>query len=97
MIIIIIHYLSLLGKNHLKAAMHPYDETVRLQMLKKNDNPEYYNLIKEFYNLTKVPVILNTSFNENEPIVRNPEQAIECFLRTDMDLLVLENHVLSRN
>lgn len=48
MIIIIIHYLSLLGKNHLKAAMHPYDETVRLQMLKKNDNPEYYNLIKEF-------------------------------------------------
>jgi carbamoyltransferase len=57
----------------------------------------YYNLIKEFYNLTKVPVILNTSFNENEPIVRNPEQAIECFLRTDMDLLILENYVLSRN
>jgi carbamoyltransferase len=54
-------------------------------------------LIKEFYKLTNVPIILNTSFNENEPIVRNPEQAIDCFLRTKMDYLVIENFILSRN
>jgi carbamoyltransferase len=47
--------------------------------------------------LTNVPIILNTSFNENEPIVRNPEQAIDCFLRTKMDYLVIENFILSRN
>ena len=85
------------NKQHLIPAVVHVDGTGRLQSVAGKYNKNYYNLIKEFYNLTKVPVILNTSFNENEPIVRNPEQAIECFLRTDMDLLVLENHVLSRN
>ena len=85
------------NKQHLIPAVVHVDGTGRLQSVDGKYNKNYYNLIKEFYNLTKVPVILNTSFNENEPIVRNPEQAIECFLRTDMDLLVLENHVLSRN
>jgi carbamoyltransferase len=84
-------------KQHLIPAVVHVDGTGRLQSVDGKYNKNYYNLIKEFYNLTKVPIILNTSFNENEPIVRNPEQAIECFLRTDMDLLVLENHVLSRN
>jgi carbamoyltransferase len=85
------------NKQHLIPAVVHVDSTGRLQSVDGKYNKNYYNLIKEFYNLTKIPVILNTSFNENEPIVRNPEQAIECFLRTDMDLLVLENHVLSRN
>ena len=85
------------NKQHLIPAVVHVDGTGRLQSVDGKYNKNYYNLIKEFYNLTKIPVILNTSFNENEPIVRNPEQAIECFLRTDMDLLVLENHVLSRN
>ena len=84
-------------KQHLIPAVVHVDGTGRLQSVDGKYNKNYYNLIKEFYNLTKVPVILNTSFNENEPIVRNPEQAIECFLRTDMDLLVLENYLLSRN
>ena len=72
------------------------DGTGRLQTVKKQNNLKYYNLIKSFYELTGVPIILNTSFNENEPIVNNPTEAIECFDRTDMDLLVLENYVISR-
>jgi carbamoyltransferase len=83
-------------QNLIPAVVHT-DGTGRLQTVDGNYNEDYYNLIKEFYNLTKVPLILNTSFNENEPIVRKPEQAIDCFLRTKMDVLVLENYVLSRN
>ena len=56
----------------------------------------FYNLINEFYLLSGVPVLVNTSFNENEPIVQNPQQAIDCFLRTKMDYLVLENWTISR-
>jgi carbamoyltransferase len=59
-------------------------------------NPEYWGLIRAFADLTGVPVVLNTSFNENEPIVERPEQALDCFLRTDMDVLVLGAHVLTK-
>jgi carbamoyltransferase len=59
-------------------------------------NKRFYSLIKEFNNQTNIPIILNTSFNENEPIVQTPDQAISCFLRTNMDVLVLENWVISR-
>jgi carbamoyltransferase len=72
------------------------DGTGRLQTVKKNNNFKYYNLINEFYKLTGIPIILNTSFNENEPIVNTPEEAINCFHRTDMDLLVIGNYVISR-
>jgi carbamoyltransferase len=65
------------------------DGTGRLQTVTKEANPRYWNLIREFGNLTGVPVVLNTSFNDNEPIVCRPEEAIECFLRTKMDVLVL--------
>ena len=85
------------NKQSLIPAVVHRDGTGRLQTVDGKYNEDYYNLIQEFYKLTKVPVILNTSFNENEPIVRTPEQAIECFLRTKMDLLVLETYVLSRN
>ena len=72
------------------------DGTGRLQSVKKSDNLIYYNLIKEFYKITKIPMLLNTSFNENEPIVCNPDQAINTFLRTKLDLLVMENWVIKR-
>ena len=72
------------------------DGTGRLQTVSKKSNELYYNLINEFNRLTKVPIILNTSFNENEPIVLNPDHAFDCFRRTSMDCLVLENWVISR-
>jgi carbamoyltransferase len=65
------------------------DGTGRLQTVTRQANPRYWGLIREFANLTGVPVVLNTSFNDNEPIVCRPEEAIECFLRTKMDVLVL--------
>ena len=65
------------------------DGTGRLQTVNREANPRYWRLIREFANLTGVPVVLNTSFNDNEPIVCRPEEAIDCFLRTKMDALVL--------
>jgi carbamoyltransferase len=65
------------------------DGTGRLQTVTREANPRYWGLIREFANLTGVPVVLNTSFNDNEPIVCRPEEAIDCFLRTKMDVLVL--------
>jgi carbamoyltransferase len=56
----------------------------------------YYRLIQCFEDLTGVPVILNTSFNENEPIVCKPEEALDCFLRTRMDVLVLGHFFIER-
>jgi len=72
------------------------DGSGRLQTVRKEDNPLYWQLIKEFENLTGVPVVLNTSFNENEPIVCKPEEAIECFRRTKMDILVIGNYLVKR-
>jgi len=72
------------------------DGTGRLQTVTVNNNKKYYKLIKEFYNITDVPMLLNTSFNENEPIVCKPEEALDCFLRTKMDIIVLENHIIRR-
>ena len=73
------------------------DGTGRLQTVKKNDNLLFYNLINSFKSLTGIPIVLNTSFNENEPIVDKPKQAIDCFLRTDMDLLVMGKNIIYRN
>ena len=72
------------------------DGSGRLQTVSKKYNPEFYKLIKDFFKITKVPILLNTSFNENEPIVCNPKEALDCFLRTKMDILVLGNYVLYR-
>lgn len=71
--------------------------TGRLQTVDKMVNPRYHRLIEKFYEKTGVPILLNTSFNENEPIVNTPEHALECFLRTKMDMLVLENLIVQRN
>ena len=72
------------------------DGSGRLQTVSQRSNPRYYRLIKSFERLTGVPMVLNTSFNENEPIVLTPEQALDCFLRTHMDVIVMGRHVLER-
>ena len=72
------------------------DGSGRLQTVTKSQNELYYNLINEFYKKTNVPIILNTSFNENEPIVNNPDEAINCYERTNMDILVMGNWVIYR-
>ena len=72
------------------------DGSGRLQTVKHETNSKYYNLIKQFYKLTNVPILLNTSFNENEPIVSKPEEALDCFLRTKMDVLVMGNNLIQR-
>src|SRR5262249_38860309 len=65
------------------------DGTGRLQTVTAADNPRYHALIAAFGRLTGVPIVLNTSFNENEPVVCKPDEALDCFLRTRMDMLVL--------
>jgi len=72
------------------------DGSGRLQTVSHRTNPTYYALIKEFERLTGVAVVLNTSFNENEPIVDTPEQALDCFMRTRMDALVLHRTIIRR-
>lgn len=83
-------------KHALIPAVTHVDGTGRLQTVKKEINPRYYNLISKFYEKTGVPILLNTSFNENEPIVDSPKQALDCFLRTNMDILVMENIIVER-
>jgi carbamoyltransferase len=83
-------------KRMLIPAVTHVDGTGRLQTVTKAENARYYDLINSFYKKTGVPMILNTSFNENEPIVCTPQQALNCFLRTKMDILVLENTLIQR-
>ena len=64
-----------------------FDGTARLQTVTENDNTWYYNFIKKFNEKTGVPILLNTSFNDREPIVETPEHAIKCFLGTHIDYL----------
>ena len=70
-------------------AVNHVDDTGRLQSVTREENPMYYDLIAAFHRKTGIPVILNTSFNENEPIVCTPEEAIDCFQRTRMDVLAI--------
>jgi carbamoyltransferase len=72
------------------------DGSGRLQTVSREVNPRYYRLISDFRALTGVPVVLNTSFNENEPIVCTPRHAIDCFMKTRMDVLYLGNHAVRR-
>ena len=83
-------------KQGLIPAVCHIDGTGRLQTVSLNTNPRYYNLIKQFENITQVPIVLNTSFNDNEPIVNTPKDAIECFLSTKMDVLVLEDFLIKK-
>ena len=85
-----------LEKRAIIPAVTHVDGSGRLQTVSDRTNPTYYALIKEFEKLTGVPVVLNTSFNENEPIVDTPEQALDCFMRTRMDAIVLHNTIVRR-
>lgn len=83
-------------KRDLIPAVTHEDGTGRLQTVERSVNPRYYSLIDAFDRRTGVPVVLNTSFNENEPICCRPEEAVDCFARTQMDVLVLGNLVVDR-
>ena len=72
------------------------DGSGRLQTVHRETNPRYYDLIESFYRRTGVPMVLNTSFNENEPVVCRPHEALDCFLRTKMDWVVLQDWIVRR-
>jgi carbamoyltransferase len=82
-------------RSQIPAVTH-VDGSARLQTVDRDANPRYHALIEAFYRLTGVPMVLNTSFNENEPVVCRPEEALDCFLRTKMDILVLGNYIVER-
>jgi carbamoyltransferase len=83
-------------KRALVPAVAHVDGSGRLQTIDRADNPRYYAVVEAFEKLTGIPVLLNTSFNENEPIVCTPDEAIACFERTAMDVLVLGNQLVTR-
>jgi carbamoyltransferase len=72
------------------------DGTARIQTVAKTFNERFYNVINEFYKLTGIPMLLNTSFNCQEPIVETPEQAIHTFINTDLDILVINNWIIKK-
>jgi carbamoyltransferase len=90
-------YKTKLDKRGRIPAVNHVDDTGRLQTVERGVAPRYYRLIEEFARLTDVPILLNTSFNENEPIVMTPSEAVDTFLKTHMDVLVLGNYVVRRN
>jgi carbamoyltransferase len=85
------------GKRPQIPAVTHVDGSGRLQTVHRTTNPLYYRLIEAFRELTGVPMVLNTSFNENEPVVCRPEEALDCFLRTRMDMLVMGNWIVHRD
>ena len=83
-------------KRGLIPAVTHVDGSGRLHTVRRNTNPRYYRLIESFRDITGVPLVLNTSFNENEPVVCKPEEALDCFLRTRMDVLVMGDWIIER-
>jgi len=83
-------------KRALIPAVTHVDGSGRLQTVSRSTNPLYWRLLKAFEKVTGVPMLLNTSFNENEPIVHKPEEALDCFLRTGMDVLVMGSAVIAK-
>lgn len=84
-------------KKHLIPAVVHVDDTARVQTVTKENNDIYYDLINEFYKITGVPVILNTSFNMVlEPIVETPADALACFLKTNIDYLIINNFIVEK-
>ena len=84
-------------KSYIPAITH-VDYSARIQTVHKETNPKYYNLIKEFKKITNCPVLVNTSFNvRGEPIVCSIEDAFNCFMGTNLDILVIENFILYKD
>jgi carbamoyltransferase len=84
-------------KREVIPAVTHVDGSGRLQSVSRQTNPRYWRLIEAFRVRTGVPILLNTSFNENEPIVMQPSEALDCFLRTDMDVLVMGSQILTKS
>jgi carbamoyltransferase len=84
-------------KRRLIPAVTHVDGSGRLQTVSRHNNPLYYQLIEKFRDITGVPMVLNTSFNENEPVVCRPKEALDCFLRTRMDTLVIGHSFITRH
>ena len=85
------------NKQSLVPAITHIDETSRIQSVDENSNKKLSSLIEEFNKLKMIPLLLNTSFNENEPIVRKPDEALNCILRNDLEYLVINNFVVKKN
>jgi len=83
-------------KPFLPAVTHA-DGTARVHTVNQRTNPKFWQLIYEFEQLTQMPILLNTSFNDNEPIVCTPEDAFKCFQQTEIDVLVLEDFIVTKN
>jgi carbamoyltransferase len=83
------------AKIKVPAVVH-IDGTSRVQSVNDKMNKKFYDLIKEFYKITEIPILLNTSFNKNEPIVCSPDDAISCFKNTKLDVLVMQNFIIER-
>lgn len=84
------------NKGDLVPSVKHADNTARVQTVKKEDNQHFYNLIKSFKKKTGIPMVLNTSFNDQEPIVETPSDAIKTFLRTGIDILVLKDYIITK-
>jgi len=88
---------TLLARSHLKAALHPYDFTCRPQIVSKDWNPVYYDLLKHFEALTGIGGVLNTSFNlHGYPIVLGPKEALYAFEHSGLEYLALENYLVTK-
>jgi carbamoyltransferase len=84
--------------SEIKAVLHPADDTTRPQTVTKQQNPRYYQLISDFADITGVPVLLNTSFNDHgEPIVNTPTEALKDFFGMGLDVLVLDEHLITKS
>ncbi len=83
-------------KKEIIPAVCHVDGTGRLQTVDKNQNPKFYQLIETFFKKTNVPILINTSFNENEPIVNSPLDAVKTFLKTNLDILVINNYLIRK-
>src|SRR5262249_18282511 len=84
-------------KRRLIPAVTHVDGSGRLQTVYQRTNPRYHRLIESYRDLTGIPMVLNTSFNENEPVVCEPKEALDCFLRTRMDVLIMGETILFRH
>ena len=87
-----------LAKKEIAAALHPYDKTLRPNVVYKEDNKDYFNLIKEFENLTGIGALLNTSFNlHGEPVVESLSDAFSTFRRCGLKYLYLEGYLVKKS
>ena len=86
-----------IARKNLKAAIHPRDKTARAQIVKKSENLKYYNLIRNFEDLTGIPAVLNTSFNlHGYPLVYTPKDAFEVFDKSGLQYLAIEDYLIAK-